>query len=89
MNWSAELQFAPIKTPEGKILRTLADARAYLLEHPNEIAAGEVLKAAQKPNQFTLHCARQAVSRAVHGDVRSERQRRETWRDRRKNRAAR
>lgn len=87
MNWSARLEFAPVVTPDGRKLVTLADAREYLLEHPDEDVAGAVLMAAERPNQFTLHCARQAVSRAVHGPMsRPEPVKRETWRDRRKRR---
>jgi hypothetical protein len=83
MNWDAVLEFAPVVTPDGQKLVTLSDARAYLLEHPDEIAAGEVLKAAQDPNQFTLHCARQALSRAVHGTGFRPTPRKETLREKR------
>ena len=34
MNWKALLEVHSIKTPAGKTLRTLADARAHLLEMP-------------------------------------------------------
>jgi len=84
MRWSAKLEFAPVPLPDGRELVTLDDARAYLLEHPDEIAAGEVLKAAERPNQFTLHCARQALSRAIYGTGRTVIPRKETWRDKRK-----
>jgi hypothetical protein len=48
MNWKALLESRPIKTPDGKTLRTLADARAYLVKLPETEAtlraAGELLK---------------------------------------------
>ena len=85
MSWTSRLEFTPVITKDGRKLVTLADARDYLLEHPDEIAAGAVLRAAETPNQFLLHCARQVISRAVHGpESRPEPVERETWRDRRK-----
>jgi hypothetical protein len=85
MNWQARLEFLPIVTPDGEILTTLADARSYLLKHPNEDVAGAVLYAAEHPSQLPLHIARQMLSRAVHGpERRPEPVRKEAWRERRK-----
>jgi hypothetical protein len=84
MSWSARLEFAPVVTPDGRKLVTLADARDYLLEHPDEMAAGALLRAAETPNQFYCHCARQAVSRAVHGPEKRPERVKETWREKRK-----
>lgn len=89
MSWSARLEFAPIVTPDGRRLVTLADARAYLLAKlPNneltQIAAGELMKAADQPSQIYLHCAREAMSRAVHGTGFRPKPGKTTWKDKRK-----
>lgn len=59
---------------DGRVLATLADARAYLLALPQreqaqdrlQAAATELLKAAEHGGPF-LFIARVAMSRAVHG----------------------
>ena len=62
---------APIKTPDGKTLRTLQDAAEYVLALPPKVqkepawqAAAECLtKAAERE----IACARPAMMRALHG----------------------
>jgi hypothetical protein len=70
MNWKALLESRPIKTPDGKTLRTLADARAYLVKLPETEAtlraAGELLKAAEHGGPF-LMIARMSVYGAIYG----------------------
>lgn len=87
MNWDAELEVHPIVTPDGKTLRTLADAREYLLgmkESPAVLAAaGELLKAAEHGGPF-LMTARISVYKAIYGDAEKPRERKPTWKDRRK-----
>lgn len=86
MNWQAKLEFAPVVTPDGKKLETLADARDYLLKHPNEDCAKAVLYAAEHPSQLPLHIARQMLARAVHGPPGRPEPipRKPTWKDKRK-----
>jgi hypothetical protein len=56
MNWKAFLEVHPIVTPTGKTLRTLDEARSYLLTLPDtpeaHAAAGELLKAAEHGGPF-------------------------------------
>jgi hypothetical protein len=86
-NWSAELEVHPIVTPDGKTLRTLEEAGAYVLEMPEtpatKAAAGELMKAAEHGGPF-LMIARIAVYKAIYGDERPEPRKRETWKDRRR-----
>jgi hypothetical protein len=96
MNWKALLEVRPIKTPDGKTLHTLADARTYLLEMPETDAtlqaAGELLKAAEHGGPF-LMLARMSVYSAIYGatDIRqppppAKAKKRDRWRERRKKR---
>lgn len=49
MNWTAALESCPIKTPDGKTLRTLADARAHLLQMPGTEATLQVSGVCRRP----------------------------------------
>jgi hypothetical protein len=93
MSWNAILEVRPIKTPEGKTLRTLADARAHLLgmseTEATLEAAGELLKAAEHGGPF-LMLARISVYRAIYGgeDIRQPpllpAKKQDRWKERRK-----
>lgn len=88
MSWDAELEFTPITTPDGRKLVTLADARQHLLNMrataASQAAAGALLLAANTPNQLTCLLARIAVYKAIYGETVKTKERRETWRDRRR-----
>lgn len=85
MNWTAPLEVHPIVTRTGKTLRTLNDARSYLLDLPETpetiAAAGELLKAAEHGGPF-LMTARIMVALAV-GVKAKPVVRRKTWREKR------
>ena len=72
MTWSALLEVHPIETSDGKMLRTLDDARRYVLALPEtdatQAAAGELLKAAQHGGPF-LMIARIMVAQAIYGET--------------------
>ena len=96
MNWDALLEVRPIETPDGKTLRTLADARAYLLEMPETEAtlraAGTLLKAAEHGGPFRM-IARISVYEAIYGrdEIRkppppAKAKKQDRWKERRKKR---
>jgi hypothetical protein len=56
-NWSRRFD-APIKTPDGKTLRTLKDAAEYVLALPEKVQA-------EPPWQFAAECLKNAAEREV------------------------
>jgi hypothetical protein len=74
MPWSAEL-IRPIVPPKGKPIKTLADARAYILalprkrQHDEDVqAACEALLMAAEHPAAILH-ANIGIGRVVHGKL--------------------
>ena len=73
MSWSRRFN-APIKTPDGKTLRTLKDAANYVLSLPPDIqkephwqSAAECLRNAAEREIAWMWFARPALMRALHG----------------------
>jgi hypothetical protein len=73
MSWSRHFS-SPIKTPDGKTLRTLQDAAKYVLALPPEVqkepswqAAAECLTNAAEHEIAWMWFARSAMMRALHG----------------------
>jgi hypothetical protein len=75
MSWDAAFtELPPIKLPDGRMLRTLADCHSYLLALPEheqaeprwQAAAKALLQAAEHGGPFTP-IARFTFSRAVYG----------------------
>lgn len=86
MNWSRELDYGPVETPDGKSLRTLDDARRYLAPmadtEANQKAAGALLMAAEHGGPWKL-IAQMLVCKAIYGDAQAPVKRRETVREKR------
>lgn len=77
MSWSKRFD-KPVTLPDGQILKTLSDARAYMLTlSESELAtdkwqtAGEALLMAAKGEGPTLH-ALIGLNRAIHGPLQKE-----------------
>jgi hypothetical protein len=94
MKWSTKLVSLrgvdPIETPDGKTLRTLDDARKYVLKLPEteatHYAAGLLLKAAKDGAPYPMF-ARSAVYRAIFGEKSRPKPRptkQEVWQEKRK-----
>jgi hypothetical protein len=73
MSWSRRFD-EPIKTPDGKTLRTLQDAAEYVLALPPEVQseqtwqrAADALRNAADREKAWMWFARPAMMRALHG----------------------
>lgn len=73
MSWSRRFE-EPIKTPNGKTLRTLKDAAQYVLALPPEVQseptwqhAADALRNAAEKKIAWMWFARPAMMRALHG----------------------
>jgi hypothetical protein len=101
IGWDAAFtDLPPIKLPDGRTLKTLADCRAYMLALPErqqaeprwQAAAAALLQAAEHGGPFVM-IARVAVSRALNSvtgvdppPAAPKAKKQEHWRERRKKR---